>query len=538
MAYFSDSGIFAGMDDTDPVLQGLGELSAVDTAKSLAAAKARAQKIADAVVAYVEISPVFQGSARLKARKWRERLLGHINKSVALMLKQDTLGRYAFELHPQKFKTTASFVRTEVAAAKHSMPLPLKWANGLDDLAQEFAKCAAKVAASGSATVSPVKLVQAEHRPINGFGEFPPGTSESAKARAKKSYYYLYTMATLAPKLRELMGLAVGASVASVVTAGMGLLVGGASAAVAASIANAGLEATMWWAKSKKDRDDYIKRAMLGDDIKKLLRTAAGRMDGAVKGLKTPADRSAARARAYFQDFIAIGANVRLKTLSAAEQTAFGMAYLDCLAVGRSEKDCMDAGVKAAAKAAQAQKKAQAAVAAKAEQARKAEVRRRRQEAVADAKKKRAAADTKKKLALQKLTAIKAQPAAPIAQVKAAEAEVAKAEVEQAQLEAQIVSGEQQVAAALTEEKQAEKTATAIEAEAVAETVATPAEQAAAAEQDSAEDVAADKAAAVVPAAEGKPADGGAEAKPKGGFPVGLAVAAAVGYFVIRGISK
>jgi cell pole-organizing protein PopZ len=176
-------------------------------------------------------------------------------------------------------------------------------------------------------------------------------------------------LATLAPKLRGLLGVAAGASVASILVGPAGLLLGGALAAAALGVVNTALETALWARRSKRDRDAYINSAMIEGDTRTLIKRAASRVDS------LPTDPLARRrgiARLYFNDFIAVGPQAALRSLPDDEKIAFGVAYLDGMGNNRPESACISAGnsavavVKAAkVKAAQAAAKANAIATAK-----------------------------------------------------------------------------------------------------------------------------------------------------------------------------
>jgi hypothetical protein len=250
-------------------------------------------------------------------------------------------------------------------------------------------------------------------RGLRGLGETPPGTSDVAKKKARKSFYYLYSLAAMEPVFRKQTGISTGVGVAgivaAIVTGGLSLLVAGGAAAAGAIMAagteNCVMEATLWWQRSKKDRDAYIKNAMVGDDVKAALRKAAARMDAATKGVKDPLARQRARARAYFQDFIAVGPQAALKSLNADQQASFGYSYLSALSSGKKIEQALAAGNAAAASAAAAQAKANKALQMKQIKEKIAAARRKHQEALAAAKIKKIAAAKQRTVAAEKLAA-------------------------------------------------------------------------------------------------------------------------------------
>lgn len=202
----------------------------------------------------------------------------------------------------------------------------------------------------GSLTLSGIKHYDA-------LGETPPDTSGKDKDRFRKSYYYFYTLATMEPVFRKSAGIATSVGVAgivgSLVTGGLSLIASGAAGiaglAAAANTENCVMETTAWWYKSPAARDAFIARAMVGDDIKQLLRKAARKMDSVAANAKSKQAKTAARARAYFLDFIAIGPQKNLRQLNEAQQAAYGAAYLDALGQKKSIPACLIAGSNAAA---------------------------------------------------------------------------------------------------------------------------------------------------------------------------------------------
>ena len=358
---------------------------------------------------------------------------------------------------------------------------------------------------------------------LRGLGEVPPGTSDRAKKDARKTYYYLYNMAAMAPVLRKQAGIAAGVGVAaiasSIFTGGLSLLAGGA-AAVGGAIAAAGtencvMETTLWWKRSKKDRDNYIKGAMVGNDVKDVLHKSARRLDAVINGISDPVKRNRARARAYFQDFIAVGPQQALKTLNADRQAAFGAAYLNALIAGKKEDAALAAGNSAAAKEAAAQAKAVKAIQMRQVSDKVAEARRKSQTQLSEAKEKKATALDLVKKARTIVDAQKAQ-----ALVLAADQ--------------QMKIAEQQVLASAKDEQKVAAEVTVAEKEALAAQKPSDSEKIEAAAADSTEDKATDTAAEVLaPAATATNTlpDGEAPATPtqavvqaqtakSGGFPV------------------
>lgn len=405
---------------------------------------------------------------------------------------------------------------------------------------------------------------------LRGIGETPPGTSNKDKQKARKSFYYLYSIATMEPVFRKQAGIATGVGVAGVVaafaTGGLSLIASGGAAAAGAIMAagteNCVTEATLWWQRSKKDRDAYIKNAFVGDDVKAALRKAAKRMDDATKGIKDPLARQRARARAYFQDFIAVGKQSALKTLNADQQAAFGYAYLSALAKGKKEQQALAAGNEAVAKAAAAQAKANKALQMKQVKAKIAEARRKHQEALAAAKAKMAALATQKKAAAIKLAAAQAKvpklasgvlatpPPAIAAEIKAAQVQIQQVQAEELQAGQQLKIAEQSVTAAARDEEKIAAEVAVADKEAIAAQAPTQSEIVEAAETDSAEDKDTDKVAdklapaatatSTTPdaAAPSTPAEAAAQAQTeaKGGFPVvpALAVAGIAAFLWMR----
>jgi hypothetical protein len=255
-------------------------------------------------------------------------------------------------------------------------------------------------------------------RGLRGLGETPPGTSDADKKKARKSFYYLYSLAAMEPVFRKQTGISTGVGVAgivaAIVTGGLSLLVAGGAAAAGAIMAagteNCVMETTLWWQRSKKDRDAYIKNAMVGDDVKDALRKAARRMDAVTKGLKDPLARNRARARAYFQDFIAVGPQAALKSLNADQQASFGYSYLSALSSGKKIEQALAAGNAAAASAAAAQAKANKALQMKQIAAKIAEARRKHQDDLAAARIKKIAAAKQRTVAAEKLAAALPKP--------------------------------------------------------------------------------------------------------------------------------
>lgn len=374
--------------------------------------------------------------------------------------------------------------------------------------------------------------------PINGLGEVPPGTSEKDKKKARKSFYYLYSLATMEPVFRKQAGIATGIGVAGIVaaiaTGGLSLIASGGAAAAGAIMAagteNCVMETTLWWQRSKKDRDAYIKSAFVGDDVKERLRRAAARMDDATRGVKDPLARQRARARRYFQDFIAVGPQAALKSLNADQQAAFGYAYLNALAAGKNVQQALAAGNANAASAAAAQAKANKALQMKQLKEKIAESRRKHQEELIAKAKAAASAAARKKAAIDKLNAARRKiglpsvPAAPpapspnsaipsptpppppavlppstppavVQEIRAAEAEAQAAHAAEVSNAQQAKVAEQNVAAATADEQKAAAAVVAADKEAVAAQEPPAAEKAEAAETDSDEDKEADKVA-------------------------------------------
>lgn len=374
---------------------------------------------------------------------------------------------------------------------------------------------------------------------LRGLGEVPPGTSDVAKKDARKTYYYLYNMAAMAPVLRKQAGIAAGVGVAaiasSVFTGGLSLLAGGAAAIggaiTAAGTENCVMETTLWWKRSKKDRDNYIKGAMVGNDVKDVLRSSARRLDATINGIKDPIKRNRARARAYFQDFIAVGPQQALKTLNADQQAAFGVAYLNALIAGKKEAAALSAGSSAAAKEAAAQAKAAKAIEMRKVKEKVAEARRKSQTQLSAAKMKKVAALDLAKKAKSPVEAQKAQ------------ALVIEADQ-------QMKIAEQQVSASAKDEQKVAAEVAVAEKEALDAQKPADSEKIEAAAADSAEDKATDKVAEVLApaatatntlpdvAAPSTPAQAVVQAQTakSGGFPV-VPVLAALGlgaFFFLR----
>jgi len=353
--------------------------------------------------------------------------------------------------------------------------------------------------------------------PLRGLGEVPPGTSNSDKASARKSYYYLYTVATLAPKLRLMGAVAAGAAVSAIVTGAVGVGVAGVLSLAATGVINSAEETTLWWKRSKKDRDNYIESALIEGDTRSMLQKAARRMDS-VATAGTPHARSQQRARAYFQDFIAVGAQSSLKNLNPEQQAAFGAAYLDALGARKKEADALAAGNKAAGKATEAQAKAAKAAQMKQIKEKVAEARRRNQaklsaaraQAIAIARRKVAVVEKQRELMARLPPALRPAGTSNQAQlnpgqisqlppqlqqeVAAIQAEAAQVQAEEIKVVTEVKTAEVEVAAAVKDEEKLDVEVKA--AEAAVEAVApTEAEKADAAAADSAEDKEADKVA-------------------------------------------
>ena len=357
---------------------------------------------------------------------------------------------------------------------------------------------------------------------LHGLGAVPPGPSGSDKANARKSYYYLYTVATLAPKLRLMGAAASGAAVSAIVTGAVGLGVAGVLSLAASGVINSAEETTLFWKRSKKDRDNYIKTALIEGDTRSLLKKAASRMD-AVATAGTPHARNQQRARAYFQDFIAVGPQASLKNLNPDQQAAFGAAYLDALGARKKEADALAAGNKAAGKATEAQAKAAKAAQMKQVKEKVAEARRRNQAKLA-ASKAQAFSIAKRKLAViekQKALLARLPPAlrpagVPVSnqatqfflnlppksqippqlqqEVAAVQAEAAQLQAEEVKVDTEIKTAEVAVVEATKDEVKLDAEVKAAEA-AVEAAAPTEAEKSEAAAADSTEDKEADKVA-------------------------------------------
>ena len=391
---------------------------------------------------------------------------------------------------------------------------------------------------------------------LHGLGAVPPGTSGSDKASVRKSYYYLYTVATLAPKLRALGAIATGAAISAVVTNVLGLAAAGGASLAAMGVINSAEETTLWWKKSKKDRDAYIKDALIEGDTRSLLKKAASRMDAAATA-GTPHARNQQRARAYFQDFIAVGPQASLKNLNPEQQAAFGAAYLDALGARKTEATALAEGNKAAGKATEAQAKAAKAAQMKQVKEKVAEARRRNQAKLATAKvqaitiaKRKAVVVEKQKALLTRLPpALRsitfATPLAPAQlsqltpqlqqEVKAVQVEVALVQGEEIKVATEIKTAEVAVVEATKDEVKLDAEVKAAEA-AVEAAAPTEAEKTDAAAADSTEAKEADK---VVEKVADKVAPTSAEqaaVAPKGGLPIVpiLAVAGIVGFLLLR----
>ena len=394
---------------------------------------------------------------------------------------------------------------------------------------------------------------------LRGLGAVPPGTSGSDKANARKSYYYLYTVATLAPKLRLMGAVASGAAVSAIVTGAVGLGVAGVLSLAASGVINSAEETTLFWKRSKKDRDNYIKTALIEGDTRSMLQKAAKRMD-AVATAGTPHARNQQRARAYFQDFIAVGPQASLKNLNPEQQAAFGAAYLDALGARKKEADALAAGNKAAGKATEAQAKAAKAAQMKQIKEKIAENRRRNQAKLA-ASKAQAFSIAKRKLAvIEKQRALMASlppalrpagtsnQAQPLTQsqisqlppklqqeVKAVQAEVALVQAEEIKVVTEVKTAEVEVAAAVKDEVKIDAEVKAAEAD-VEAAAPTEAEKTEAAAADSTEDKEADKVAEKVADKVAPTSAEQAAVAPKGGLPIVpiLAVASIVGFLLLR----
>lgn len=391
---------------------------------------------------------------------------------------------------------------------------------------------------------------------LRGLGEVPPGTSGADKANARKSYYYLYTVATLAPKLRLMGAVATGAAVSAIVTGAVGLGVAGVLSLAAAGVINSAEETTLFWKRSKKDRDNYIKTALIEGETRSLLQKAARRMD-AVATARTSHGRNMQRARAYFQDFIAVGPQASLKNLNPEQQAAFGAAYLDALGARKKESDALAAGNKATVRATQAQAKAAKAAQMKQIKEKVAEARRRNQAKLTAVKAQAFSLAQRKLAVIEKQRALMARlpPAlrpsnqaqlltqSQISQLppklqqeaKAVQAEAALVQVEQAKVDTEIKTAEVAVVAATKDEVKLDAEVKAAEAdvEAVAPTEAEKSEAAAA---DSIEDKEADKVAEKVADKVAPTSAEQAAVAPKGGLPIVpiLAVAGIVGFLLLR----
>ena len=402
---------------------------------------------------------------------------------------------------------------------------------------------------------------------LRGLGEVPPGTSGSDKASVRKSYYYLYTVATLAPKLRALGAIATGAAISSVVTNVLGLAAAGGASLAAMGVINSAEETTLWWKRSKKDRDNYIKSALIEGDTRSMLQKAARRMDAAATAGTSHA-RSQQRARAYFQDFIAIGPQASLSNLNAGQQAAFGAAYLDALGARKKEADALAAGNKAAGKATEAQAKAAKALLMKQVKEKVAEARRRNQAKLSAAKAQAIAIARRKVAVIEKQKALVARlppalrPAGvPVSnqatqfflnlppksqippqlqqEVVAIQAEIALVQGEEIKVATDIQTAEVAVVDAVKEEVKLDAEVKVAEA-AEAAVAPTEAEKSEAAAADSAEDKEADKVAEkVAEKVDDKVAPTSAEqaaVAPKGGLPIVpiLVVAGLLGFLLLR----
>ena len=391
---------------------------------------------------------------------------------------------------------------------------------------------------------------------LRGLGEVPPGTSGSDKARVRKSYYYLYTVATLAPKLRALGAIATGAAISSVVTNVLGLAAAGGASLAAMGVINSAEETTLWWKRSKKDRDNYIKSALIEGDTRSMLQKAARRMDAAATAGTSHA-RSQQRARAYFQDFIAIGPQASLSNLNAGQQAAFGAAYLDALGARKKEADALAAGNKAAGRATEAQAKAAKALLMKQVKEKVAEARRRNQAKLSEAKA-QAIAIARRKVAVvekQRALLVRFPPAlrnitltAPLApeklsqlppqlqqEVVAIQAEIALVQGEEIKAATDIQTAEVAVVEAVKEEVKLDAEVKVAEA-AEAAVAPTEAEKSEAAAADSAEDKEADKVAEKVADKVAPTSAEQAAVAPKGGLPIVpiLVVAGLLGFLLLR----
>jgi len=292
----------------------------------------------------------------------------------------------------------------------------------------------------------------------DSLGEMPSGMNDKDKDRLRKSYYYLYTLATMEPVFRKQAGISTAVGVAgvvsSIVTGGLGLIAtgvaGAAGLAMAAGTENCVVETTAFWTKSKRARDEFIARAMVGGDVKQMLQKAARRMDSVVAQAKSRQARHAARARAYFLDFIAVGSQKNLKSqLNEAQQAAFGAAYLSALGNKKKVADCMVAG-------------ANAATAIANQQARREHVRGTVAAAKVKAKAKRdavvAAAKAKARAEIE-LKAVQAKGTVPggsaPAQIRQAQAQLQTASAALQQAEAASVSADREVSVAVAQQEQA-----------------------------------------------------------------------------------
>lgn len=398
---------------------------------------------------------------------------------------------------------------------------------------------------------------------LRGLGEVPPGTSGSDRASARKSYYYLYTVATLAPKLRALGAIATGAAISAVVTNVLGLAAAGGASLAAMGVINSAEETTLWGKRSKKDRDNYIKSALIEGDTRSMLQKAARRMDS-VATARTSHARSMQRARAYFQDFIAVGPQASLKNLNPEQQAAFGAAYLDALGARKKEADALAAGNKAAGRATEAQAKAAKAAQMKQIKEKVAENRRRNQAKLAAAKaqafslaQRKLAVVEKQKALLARLPPALRPAGVPVSnqatqfflnlppksqippqlqqEVAAIQAETALVQAEEIKVVTEVKTAEVEVAAAVKEEEKLDAEVKAADAavEAVAPTTAEKAEAEAA---DSTEDKEADKVAEKVADKVSPTSAEQAAVAPKGGLPIVpiLAVVGIVGFMLLR----
>lgn len=347
---------------------------------------------------------------------------------------------------------------------------------------------------------TPGSLALSGTKHYDALGEMPSGMSGRDADRLRKSTYYFYTLATMEPVFRKQAGISTAVGVAGVVgalaTGGLSLIAtgvaGAAGLAMAAGTENCVMETTAWWTKSKRARDAYIQRAMVGDDVKKQLRKAAKRMDEVVAKAKSKQARHAARARAYFLDFIAIGPQKGLKRqLNDAQQAAYGTAYLEALGKKRRLPECMAAGANAAAVVANKQaNRARVAgiLAVKRERAKAAKA------AALAAAKAKAKAEMELKAQQAKLPAggLSAAPPALRSAVMQAQVQVQSAAAAVQRTEAESVAADREASAAQVQQEQA-----------VAAEAAVPPEQAASvAEQSSEEDAAVEAANPQAAAAE------------------------------------